>query len=240
MKKIFLSGQQEQNFLKTNLNAKLDKVLVNQMHESRCMDDLFSILKKLGIHFPTQGTGGYGDALLQSVVFVFLHLLWSTSVDQNTIAQRAPREDYFLTPGLIEQVNIKDPKSTTPLEEEHQVIPEAHTQSEIAKSVQALNNEVLEGVNPMEKEHLLVQEAYTESHNVKSVEAMDKQVPEPFTSIEDEHPVVHAAQSNIDPAKSIQAMIDVLQKEQQVQVHSSENAKVKQLKLERLDGISYS
>ncbi|MCD7467272.1 hypothetical protein HAX54_004605, partial [Datura stramonium] len=62
-------------FLKTNLNAKLDKILANQKHESKGMINLISILKKLAIHFPTQGTGGYeqnnvGDGTIEPIVIV--------------------------------------------------------------------------------------------------------------------------------------------------------------------------
>ncbi|MCD9639743.1 hypothetical protein HAX54_024464, partial [Datura stramonium] len=144
----------------------------------------------------------------------------NTPVNQSTIAQRAPQKDCFLTPDLIEhsveEVNNEDPEPTTSLEEEHQVIPEAHTKFELAKSVQALNNKVREAVNPVEKEPSLVREAQTESHNVKSVEEVDKQVPEPFTPMEDEHPIVHEAHSYIKPGKSLQAVIDDAQKKQQV------------------------
>ncbi|MCE5166839.1 hypothetical protein HAX54_027919 [Datura stramonium] len=81
-------------------------------------------------------------------------------------------------------------KPVTPTEEEHPVVPEVQTQSEIVKSVQAVKNEVLEPITPMEEKHLVVPEAQTQSKIVKSVQAINKEVPKPVTPMDNQHLVV--------------------------------------------------
>ncbi|MCD7450439.1 hypothetical protein HAX54_006232, partial [Datura stramonium] len=64
---------------------------------------------------------------------------------------------------------VADP--VTSVEDQHGVIPEAPTQSDIVKfSIEAFNNKVRDPVTSLEEQHLVIPEAETQSHIVKSKE----------------------------------------------------------------------
>ncbi|MCD9638396.1 hypothetical protein HAX54_022338 [Datura stramonium] len=196
------------------------------------MADLIFILKKSGLHFPSRGVGGSGDALVQSGGVCFPSPAMKSARRKDILlVEDLKRQSILLkkqTACIGDSVANNDNKEVSDLvnfmEEQQSIVPEAHTQSHIVKFVQEVNKKDAESATPLDEEHQVIPEAQTqseiaksvqtESHNVKSIEAVDKQVPEPFTPMDDQHLVVHEAQYYIELMKSVKALIDELQKEQ--------------------------